>query len=98
MSKYEADTKYIFVNTENLEQRDGGDQTNTFKVNLGANPINSDDDSLIRISLTQFDMTKNFYNVNDTNNTLRIHQDSFTEGDFTITGFVKLACSTYPNL
>ena len=90
MSKYEADTKYIFVNTENLEQRDGGDQVNTFKVNLGANPINSDDDSLIRISLTQFDMTKNFYNVNDTNNTLRIHQDSFTEGNFEITGFDKI--------
>ena len=45
MSKYDSETKYIFVNTENLEQRDGGDQVNTFKLNLGANPVNSDDNS-----------------------------------------------------
>lgn len=87
MSKYEADTKYIFVNTENLSQRDGGDQANTFKINLGANPVNSEDNSLIKISLSQFDMNKNFYNVNDTNNSLRIHQDAFTEGNFTISAF-----------
>lgn len=86
MSKYESDTKYIFVNTENLETRDGGDQMNRFKINLGSNPINSDDNSLIKISLTQFDMAKNFHNVNDTNNTLRLYQGGFTQGNFTIGG------------
>ncbi len=98
MSKYEADTKYIFVNTENLEQRDGGDQVNTFKLNLGANPINADDNSLIKISLTQFDMNKNFFNVNDTNNSLRIHQDAFTEGNFQVSAFdtiIKLDVGDY---
>ena len=51
MSKYEADTKYIFVNTENLESQNGGDQLNNIKVNLGTNTINSEDNSLIKISL-----------------------------------------------
>lgn len=100
MSKYESDTKYIFVNTENLEQRDGGDQVNTFKLNLGANPINSDDNSLIRITLTDFDMNKNFYNVNDTNNSLRIFQAGFTEGNYTITAFdtiIKIDEGDYPS-
>ena len=87
MSKYEADTKYIFVNTENLEQRDGGDQVNRFKLNLGANPVNSDDDSLVRISLTQFNMAKNFYNVNDTNNSLRIFQAEISQGSLVINAF-----------
>jgi len=98
MSKYEADTKYIFVNTENLDQRDGGDQINNFKLNLGSNPISSDDNSLIKISLTQFNMSKNFYSVNDTNNTIRIFQPTFTQNNFTQDAFddvVKIDIGDY---
>ena len=98
MSKYEADTKYIYVNTENLEQTNGGDQLNNIKVNLGTNNISSDDNSLIKISLTQFNMNKGFYNVNDTNNTLRIFQPAFTQNNFTQSAFddiVKIDIGDY---
>ena len=98
MAKYEADNKYIYVNTENLEQSDGGDQLNNIKINLGTNTIDSDDSSLIKISLTQFNMNKNFYNVNDTNNTLRIFQPAFTQNNFTQNAFddiVKIDIGDY---
>ena len=98
MSKYEAETKYIYVNTENLESQNGGDQLNNIKVNLGTNTINSDDNSLIKISLTQFNMNKGFYNVNDTNNTLRIFQPAFTQNNFTQNAFddiVKIDIGDY---
>ena len=98
MAKYEADNKYIYVNTENLEQSDGGDQLNNIKINLGTNTIDSDDSSLIKISLTQFNMNKGFYNVNDTNNTLRIFQPAFTQNNFTQNAFddiVKIDIGDY---
>jgi len=83
MAKYDADTQYIFVNTEDLASTDGGDQVNRFKLNLGTNPITSDDNSLIKVSITQFNMAKNFYNVNSSNNSLRLYLEGFTHNSCT---------------
>lgn len=83
MAKYDADTQHIFVNTEDLASTDGGDQVNRFKLNLGTNPISSDDNSLIKVSLTQFNMAKNFYNVNSSNNSLRLYLEGFTHNSCT---------------
>ncbi len=90
MSKYEADTKYLFVNTEDLATTDGGDQVNKFKLNLGTNPISSDDNSLIKLSLTQFNMAKNFYNINSTNNALRLYLEGFTHNTMTFETIDKI--------
>ncbi len=75
-NKYANSTRYLFVNTEDFPNN--GDQINNIRLNLGGNSFESDDDSLIKMSLTQFNMPKNFYNVNDTNNTFRIIQSGFT--------------------
>ncbi len=75
-NKYDGSTRYLFVNTEDFPNQ--GDQINNIRLNLGGNSFQSDDDSLIKLSLTQFNMPKNFYNVNDTNNTFRVIQSGFT--------------------
>jgi len=75
-TKYANSTRYLFVNTEDFPNN--GDQINNIRLNLGGNSFESDDDSLIKMSLTQFNMPKNFYNVNDTNNTFRVIQSGFT--------------------
>lgn len=98
MAKYDADTRYIYVNTENLTTTNGGDQVNNFKLNLGSNPINSDDKSLIKVSLTQFNMAKNFYNVNSTNNSLRFYLEGFTFSSMvfsTIDTIIKIPVGDY---
>jgi len=81
-NKYESSTKYLFVNTEAYDNH--GDQINNIKVNLGGNSFESDDDSLIKLSLTQFNMPKNFYNINDTNNAFRVILTGFTHSGTSI--------------
>jgi len=98
MAKYDADTQFIFVNTEDLASTDGGDQVNRFKLNLGTNPISSDDNSLIKVSLTQFNMAKNFYNVNSSNNSLRLYLEGFTHNSCTfgtIDKMIKIPAGDY---
>ncbi len=75
-NKYDSSTRYLFINTEDYPNQ--GDQINNIKLNLANDSFESDDDSLIKLSLTQFNMPKNFYNVNDTNNTFRVIQSGFT--------------------
>jgi len=78
-NKYASSTRYLFVNTEDFPN--SGDQINNIRLNLGGNSFESDDDSLIRMSLTQFNMPKNFYNINDTNNCFRLIQTGFTSSN-----------------
>ena len=81
-SKYLSSTKYLFVNTEDL---DGSpDQINNIQLNLGGSCFESDDDSLIKLSLTQFNMAKNWYDINDTNNAVRILQKGFTHSSVVV--------------
>lgn len=76
-NKYEADTRYLFINTEGYESNQG-DQVNNIKVSMGSRPFESNDDSLIKLSLTQFNIAKNWFNINDTNNTFRLIQNGFS--------------------
>jgi len=82
-NKYEADTRYLFINTEGYENNQG-DQVNNIKVSMGSRPFESNDDSLIKLSLTQFNIGKNWYNINDTNNTFRVIQNGFTHSSVEI--------------
>lgn len=75
-NRYDSSTRYLFVNTEAYENQ--GDQINNIRLNMAGNSFESDDDSLIKLSLTQFNMPKNFYNINDTNNTFRVILSGFT--------------------
>jgi len=97
MNKYEADTRYIFVNTQNPNS---GDQVNQIKLNLGTQPIQSSDDSIVKISLQQFNMPCNWWNVNSTNNTFRVVWKTFTHAGTSVQinnvdALLKIAVGNY---
>lgn len=70
MNTYSA--QEVFINTESGFGTAGGDQINKWKVNLNQYPVSAEDDSQIKVSLTQFQMNKNFYDINKSNNAIRM--------------------------
>ena len=76
MNRYEKETQHLFVSSERLFGS-GGTQ-NHFKVELNDAPFHNDDSSILRLSLQQFNMCKNFANVNYTNNKIRMFMKTFT--------------------
>ena len=99
-NRYEADTRFIFVNTQN--QNGQGDQVNNIKLNLGTRPIHNDDDSVVKLTLKQFNLPCNWWNVNSTNNTFRVVWKTFTHGGTSIQinavdTLLKIPVGTYLN-
>ena len=76
MNRYEKETQHLFVSSERLFGS-GGTQ-NHFKIELNDAPFKNDDSSILRLSLQQFNMCKNFANVNHTNNKIRMFMKGFT--------------------
>ena len=76
MNRYEKETQHLFVSSERLFGS-GGTQ-NHFKIELNDAPFHNDDSSILRLSLQQFNMCKNFANVNYTNNKIRMFMKGFT--------------------
>ena len=76
-TKYENQSQQLYINSEG-----GfgglGDQLNRFRVDLNTAPFSNTDDTILRASVTQFHMVKNFYNVNASNNAVRVSWQSYT--------------------
>ena len=72
MADFEEQTQEIFINTEANFGQSGGDQVNKFRLNFLQSPFESSDEAILRLNMTQFNMEKTFYDINATNNTLRI--------------------------
>lgn len=76
-TKYENQSQQLYINSEG-----GfgglGDQLNKFRVDLNTSPFSNTDDTILRASVTQFNMVKNFYNVNASNNAIRISWQGYT--------------------
>ena len=77
-SKYENQSQQLYINSEG-GFGSIGDQINKFKVDLNTSPFSNADDTILRCSLTQFNMTKNFYDVNENNNAVRICWKGYTD-------------------
>ena len=77
MNRYEKETQHLFVSSERLFGS-GGTQ-NHFKLQLNAEPLTNTDSSLLRLSLQQFSMCKNFSDVNKTNNRIRVFMEGFDD-------------------
>ena len=69
---FEEFTQEVFINTESNFGSAGGDQLNRFRLNFIQEPFESGDEAVLRLNMSQFNLTKNFYDVNATNNTVRI--------------------------
>ena len=76
-TKYENQSQQLYINSEG-----GfgglGDQLNRFRVDLNTAPFSNTDDTILRASVTQFHMVKNFYNVNEHNNAVRLTWEGYT--------------------
>ena len=76
-AKYENQSQQLYINSEG-----GfgglGDQLNRFRVDLNTAPFSNTDDTILRASVTQFHMVKNFYNVNEHNNAVRLTWEGYT--------------------
>ena len=76
-TKYENQSQQLYINSEG-----GfgglGDQLNKFRVDLNTSPFSNTDDTILRASVTQFHMVKNFYNVNEHNNAVRLTWEGYT--------------------
>jgi len=65
----------LFLDSHNVRNNDKGDD---MIFTLARNPINASDGQVIKISLQNFNMYRNFYTVNANNNKLNIHNTSST--------------------
>ena len=78
-AKYENQSQQLYINSEG-----GfgglGDQLDRFRVDLNTSPFSNTDDTILRASVTQFHMVKNFYNVNASNNAVRVTWEGYTTG------------------
>jgi len=77
-NKYENQSQQLYINSEG-GFGSIGDQINRFKVDLNTSPFSNADDTILRCSLTQFNMSKNFYDVNENNNAVRICWKGYTD-------------------
>ena len=99
-NRYEADTRFLFVNTKNHNGQ--SDQVNDIKLNLGTRPIHNDDDSVVKLTLKQFNLPCNWWNVNSTNNTFRVVWKAFTHNASStsinaVDTLLKIPVGTYLN-
>jgi hypothetical protein len=95
--KYENQTQHLFVSSE------GGFDTigtqNHFRINLNSMPFKNEDNTILRMSLKQFNMPKNFLNVNSSNNKVRVFLKGFTIDDTVIPNvdvIVSISEGDYP--
>ena len=58
-SKYENSSQQLYINTES-GFGSIGDQVDRWKVDLNTSPFENNDNTILRASVTQFNMTKNF--------------------------------------
>ena len=75
-TKYENQSQLLFVNTE-AGFGGLGDQLDKWRIDLNTSPFSNTDDTILRASVTQFHMCKNFYNINKTNNAVRVIWKAF---------------------
>ena len=76
--KYENQSQLLFVSSESGFETIGNQ--NHFRVNLNSMPFKNEDNTILRMSLKQFSLPKNFYNINKSNNSIRMFLKTFTSG------------------
>ena len=78
MTKYENDSQLLFVTSEaNFSNNSIGNQ-NHFKVNLADSPLKNNDSSIIKLSVKELKLRKSWYNINETNNRVRMSLQGYS--------------------
>ena len=80
MTKYENDSQLLFVTSEANFSNNGIGNQNHFKVNLADSPLKNNDSSLIKLSVKELKLRKSWYNINETNNRVRMSLEGYDTG------------------
>jgi hypothetical protein len=91
-----AFSQLVFVNTEAGFGTAGGNQIDRFKINFNTQPFEANDDSMLRLSVIQANVARNWYDVNESNNSIRFFNTVNTAINATDT-ILSLPVADYPN-
>tara|TARA_R110000851_G_scaffold150975_1_gene292039 strand:- start:882 stop:2177 length:1296 start_codon:yes stop_codon:yes gene_type:complete len=80
--KYENQSQLLFVSSESGYETIGNQ--NHFRVNLNSMPFKNEDNTILRMSLKQFSLPKNFSNINKSNNSIRMFVKTFASQGITV--------------
>ena len=88
-NEFAAESQEIFIDSQSgFGLSAPGNQFDDFKINFNTQPFEAGSDSILRLSLTQFNAAKQWYDVNENNNTFRMFNAGSTNlnaGDVMIT-------------
>jgi hypothetical protein len=66
-------SQMLFINTEAGFGTAGGNQFDKFKININDSPFTLTDAQQLKLTLRQFQAERNWYDINETNNSFRIY-------------------------
>lgn len=98
MSSNLVSSRDIFISTQQSGGGASNSNTNTFsnfKICFNANPLKCSDSQFMRLSITQFNLYRNFYLVNSNNNTIL---SKIISADGTTTTTASLTPKDYGNI
>lgn len=88
-NEFAAESQEIFIDSQSgFGLSAPGNQFDDFKINFNTQPFEAGSDSILRLSLTQFNAAKQWYDVNENNNAIRMFNAASTNlnaGDGMIT-------------
>jgi len=95
-SQESAFSQLVFVNTEAGFGTAGGNQIDRFKINFNTQPFEASDDSMLRLSVIQAHVARNWYDVNQQNNKIRFFNTAGT-GVSATDVILSVPDADYPN-
>jgi len=92
-----AFSQLVFVNTEAGFGTAGGNQIDRFKINFNTQPFEANDDSMLRVSVIQANVTRNWYDVNQQNNRIRFFNTAGASSANASDVILDVPTADYPN-
>lgn len=91
-----AFSQLVFVNTEAGFGTAGGNQLDRFKINFNTQPFEANDDSMLRVSVIQAHVARNWYDVHQQNNKIRFFNTAGSSASAT-DSMLSVSAGDYPN-
>ena len=92
-----AFSQLVFVNTEAGFGTAGGNQIDRFKINFNTQPFEANDDSMLRVSVIQANVARNWYDVNQQNNKIRFFNTAGASSANASDVILDVPTADYPN-
>ncbi len=92
-----AFSQLVFVNTEAGFGTAGGNQIDRFKINFNTQPFEANDDSMLRVSVIQAHVARNWYDVHQQNNKIRFFNTAGASHAQATDAILEVPTADYPN-